>query len=376
MLIRKEKLEILLIKGGGNVSEFYCKTKIISGPGTVSQLKELNSQKLLLVADPYFVQNGTAGRVAAASGAQTEIFDKVMPDPSVELVAEGVAVVRDFRPDTVVALGGGSTMDCAKAMAHFAGGDITLVMIPTTSGSGSEVTDFAVLTHGETKYPLVDKKLLPDMAILDSDLLAGLPKSLVADAGFDILGHALESFVATGANAFTDALARAAFCETLALLPGSFSGNTDLRGRIHEAATMAGMAFSQAGLGLCHGLAHALGAACHVPHGRLIAILLPSVIDCNLPACGEKYARLARAANLPGVSDTLAVRNLKNALVRLRKQLGMPASIRETGADTCGLWQNRNKIIKIALNDPCCQTNPRPTDPAAVEKILEAAIGG
>ena len=351
------------------MTKFFCKTKILSGAGAVTGLKELGSKKLLLVSDPYFAQNGTAGRIANLSGAQTEIFDKVTPDPSVELVAEGTALVKAFEPDTVVALGGGSAMDCAKAMAYFAGGDIRLVMIPTTSGSGSEVTDFAVLTHGETKHPLVDDKLLPDVAILDSDLLKSLPKSLIADAGFDVLGHALEAFVATEAGAVTDALAKEAFCTALALLPGSFGGNVELRGQMHEAATMAGMAFSQAGLGLCHALAHALGAACHIPHGRLIAILLPGVIDCNAPACGEKYARLARAANLSGASDTLAVRNLKNALVRLRKNLNMPASLREAGVTALDV----ENAVKTALADPCCNTNPIKADPHMVRKVLEAS---
>jgi 1-propanol dehydrogenase len=361
-------LEILLIKGGGTVSEFFCKTKIISGAGAVSRLKELNCQKLLLVADPYFVQNGTAGRIAALSGARTEIFDKVTPDPGVELVAEGVAKLRDFQPDTVVALGGGSAMDCAKAMAYFAGGAPRLVMIPTTSGSGSEVTDFAVLTHGETKYPLVDQKLQPDAAILDSDLLGNLPKSLIADAGFDVLGHALEALAATNANAITDALAKEAFCTALHLLPESFAGNKAVRGQLHEASTMAGMAFSQAGLGLCHALAHGLGAAYHVPHGRLIAILLPGVVDCNLPVCGEKYARLARAANLSGASDTLAVRNLKNALIRLRKTLNMPATLREAGIKTLDV----ESVVKTVLADPCCATNPVKADHHTVRKVLEA----
>ena len=350
------------------MSEFYCKTKIISGAGAVAALKELKSKKLLLVSDPYFSQNGTAGRIAALSGAQTEIFDKVIPDPSVELVAEGVAKLREFGPDTVAALGGGSAMDCAKAMAYFAGGDISLVMIPTTSGSGSEVTDFAVLTHGQTKYPLVDQSLQPDVAILDGELLKSLPKTLVADAGFDVLGHALEAFVASNAGAMTDALAGEAFCTALRLLPESFAGNTAVRGQLHEASTMAGMAFSQAGLGLCHALAHALGAAWHIPHGRLIAVLLPGVIDCNMPACGEKYARLARAAGIPGATDTLAVRNLKNALIRLRKNLSMPATLREAGVTAPDV----ESTVKAALADPCCGTNPVKTDPCVVRKVLEA----
>ena len=353
------------------MSEFYCKTKIISGAGAVGALKELGSKKLLLVADPYFVQNGAAGKIAEATGARTEIFDKVTPDPSVELVAEGVAKLREFQPDTVAALGGGSAMDCAKAMAYFAGGEISLVMIPTTSGSGSEVTDFAVLTHGNTKHPLVDRRLLPDVAILDSDLLKSLPKSLIADAGFDVLGHALEAYAAANAGPITDALAKAAFCTALKLLPESYAGNRAVRGQIHEAATMAGMAFSQAGLGLCHALAHALGAAYHIPHGRLIAILIPGVIDCNMPVCVEKYAALAQAAGIPGATDSLAVKNLKNTLIRLRKTLNMPATLREAGVTAPDV----ENTVRTALADPCCKTNPIQPDSVTVRKVLEAVAG-
>ncbi|MBQ8797145.1 MAG: iron-containing alcohol dehydrogenase [Oscillospiraceae bacterium] len=358
------------------MTEFSCKTKIISGAGSVSQLKSLKSQRLLLVTDPYFSQNGTAQQLLTQSAAaHTQIFDKVAPDPSVELVAEGTAAVREFQPDTIAALGGGSAMDCAKAMKHFAGGDCILVMIPTTSGSGSEVTDFAVLTHGNTKHPLVDERLRPDMAILDSDLLKSLPKTLIADAGFDILGHALESFTATGAGTFSDALAKDAFCTVLALLPGSFAGDTTHRGRIHEAATMAGIAFTHAGLGLCHALAHALGAMYHIPHGRLIAILLPAVIDCNAHACGKKYAALARAAGLPGSADSVAVRSLKNALMRLRRELRLPQNLKEAGVDPRQLWHSTPEIIKTALADPCCATNPLKIEDFMVRRVLEEVSG-
>ena len=358
------------------MEHFSCKTKIISGSGSVAQLAELKSQKLLLVTDPYFAGNGVAQRIAQSSGAkQTQIFDKVMPDPTVELVAEGTAAAKQLQPDTIVALGGGSAMDCAKAIARFAGMDMRLVMIPTTSGSGSEVTDFAVLTHGSTKYPLVDEKIRPDVAILDSDLLKSLPKSLVADAGFDVLGHAIEAYTATGATAITDALAKEAFCITFAALPASFGGCTEVRGHIHQAATMAGLAFTHAGLGLCHALAHSLGAAYHIPHGRLIAMLLPPVIECNAHACGSKYAALARAIGLPGSADAMAVRSLKNALIRLAKELHMPRNLKEAGIEPRQVWHRSGEIVRAALADPCCKTNPMQAEDFMVRRILEEVTG-
>lgn len=355
---------------------FESRTKIVAGAGAVGYLGSMGAKRVFLVSDPFFFENGTAARIAAqAKAEQVEIFHKVVPDPTVELAAEGTAAVRAFQPDLIVALGGGSAMDCAKAMVYFAGVEAKLAAIPTTSGSGSEVTDFAILTHNGVKHPLVDKRLRPDVAILDSDLLEKLPKTLVADAGFDVLCHALEAYVATGAGTITDALAAEAFSTTFAHLPASYGGKTAVRLKIHMAATMAGMAFTQAGLGLCHAMAHSLGGAFHVPHGRLNAILLPSVIGMNAYAAGEKYAQIARLAGLGGSAETVAVRNLKNALVRLRKELGMPATLAQAGVDPREVWHRSGDLVKAALEDPCCKTNPAKVEDFMVRRILEEVTG-
>ena len=358
------------------MEHFHCKTKIISGAGAVSALKDMRIKRLFLVTDPYFSENGEARRIGETAGAEAfEIFDRVVPDPGVELAAEGTSAVRRFGPDTIVALGGGSAIDCAKAMAYFAEGAVKLVAIPTTSGSGSEVTDFAILTHGGIKHPLVDERIRPDAAILDSELLQNMPKSLVADAGFDILAHAVESYTATGAGVMTDALAADAFSAAFALLPASFAGNTQVRQRIHMAATMAGMAFSQAGLGLCHALAHSLGGMFHIPHGRLNAILLPAVIDCNASAAAGKYAKLARNAGLGGSADSLGVRNLKNGLVRLRRELGLPQTLAQAGVNPREVWHHSGEIVAAVLADPCCRTNAVPVEDFMVRRILEEVSG-
>ena len=359
------------------MERFSCKTNIISGAGAVCVLAELEAKRLLLVTDPFFVKNGAAQRVlTAAKAPHTQIFDKIRPDPSVELAAEGTAAVRSFGPDTVVALGGGSAMDCAKAMAYFSGLKPRLVAIPTTSGSGSEVTDFAILTHEQVKHPLVDRKLCPELAILDSDFLKALPSSLVADAGFDVLSHAIEAYVAKNAGAVTDALAGEAFSSAYAALPASFAGRQDVRGRIHMAATMAGMAFTQAGLGLCHAMAHSLGGVFHIPHGRLNAILLPAVISCNAYSAGDKYARLARRAGLGGSADAVAVRNLKNALIRLRRELQLPQTLLQAGVDLRQLRSYEKDIVAAALAEPCCATNPVGVEDYMVRKVLEEVTGG
>lgn len=358
------------------MKEFRSGTKIVCGAGAVQALKDVNAKKLLVVTDPFFAKNGLAQKVAeAAKAEQVKIFDQVAPDPSVMLVAEGTALVREFMPDVIVALGGGSAMDCAKAMLYFAGGSIRLVAIPTTSGSGSEVTDFAILTHQSVKHPLIDGRLRPELAILDDDLVAGLPPSLVADGGFDVLSHALESYVAKNASPFTDALAKDAFCSAFATLPASFAGRQEVRGKVHIAATMAGMAFTQAGLGVCHALSHSLGGMFHVPHGRLNAILLPSVVSCNASVAGDKYAKLARAAGLGGSADAIAVRNLKNGLVRLRRELRLPETLAQAGVAPRDVWHRANEIVAAALNDPCCQTNPVQVEDFMLHKILEEVTG-
>lgn len=358
------------------MEKFSCSTTILSGPGAVEALKDMNCKRLFLVADPFFVKNGTAQRIAKLTGAaDVEIFDKVQPDPTVELAAEGTARLRDFRPDLLVALGGGSAMDCAKAMAYFAKGDYKLAAIPTTSGSGSEVTDFSILTHNKVKHPLVDKRLRPDYAILDSDLLQQLPKGLIAETGFDVLCHAVEAYVAADAGTITDLYAREAFQSAYASLPASYAGNTQVRLKIHLAATMAGLAFTQAGLGLCHAMAHSLGGLFHIPHGRLNAILLPAVISSNAYVAGKKYAELARAAGMGGSADTIALRNLKNGLIRLRRELNLPETLVQAGVDPQAVWRSTAKIVETTLADPCCRTNPMQVEDFQVRRILEEVTG-
>ena len=359
------------------MKEFQCMTRVVQGRGALSALKMLKSTRLLVVSDPFFAQNGWAERVAASSGAEKwEIFSEVAPDPSVELVARGTAQLLEFSPDGVVALGGGSAMDCAKAMVYFSNQDLPLAAIPTTSGSGSEVTDFAILTHEGTKHPLVDPALRPRLAILEEELLTGLPPALIADSGFDVLAHALEAWVGTKGNPMTEALALDAFRRVFSLLPKSFEGDKSTRLEIHAASTMAGLAFTQAGLGVCHALSHALGGQFHVPHGRLNAILLPAVVARNGEAVGGRYALLARLAGLGGSSDTMALRNLKNGLIRLRTRLELPGSLAAAGVDSGELTEKTEEIVSAALNDPCCATNPMPVTGELLREILREVTHG
>ena len=358
------------------MQEFYCKTKIISGEGALNWLEGRKWESLLLVTDPYFMENGWAERIAGMVQAEKRIFfHHIKPDPTVELAAEGTAILRQAKPDLLIALGGGSAMDTAKAMRYFAGEREVFVAIPTTSGSGSEVTDFSILTHDGVKHPLIDKKMQPDVAILAKELVEKLPPSLVADGGFDVLSHALESFAAINATPVTQALAGSAFMTAFARLPASFRGELQAREEVHLASCMAGLSFSQSGLGMCHGLSHVLGGVFHLPHGRLNAILLPQVVTVNAAKAGAEYAKLARLAGLGGSGDTMAVRNLKNALIRLRKELQLPATLAEAGIPTQKVRQHRAQIVEAALKDPCMDTNPVRTDAFTVGSVLDAVTG-
>ena len=358
------------------MERFFCKTRIIAGPGSLATLSELHIKRLLIVADPYFIENGTANHIAHISKAEhTEVFSKVVPDPSVILAAEGTKIVQQFQPDTILALGGGSAMDCAKAMAYFSGLPVRFVAVPTTSGSGSEVTDFAILTHDGVKHPLVDSKLQPDIAILDSDLLASLPKKLVAETGFDLISHAMEAWAATDAGQISDALAFDALRTAFSALPKSYAGDQNARLQIHTAATMAGMAFASAGLGLCHALSHALGGEFHTPHGRLNAILLPSVIEYNAEGALRRYGELSRRLGFSAGSDTIALRALKNALLRLRRELDLPSTLVEAGIDGALVAQQSDALVAAALADPCCTTNPIKPQEQHVRRILAEVTG-
>ena len=353
------------------MEKFRCRTQLLMGPGALQELRTLKAERLFLVTDPYFVKSGMAQQVLRMSGAgKWEIFDKVVPDPTVELAAEGTAAYQKFAPDLLVALGGGSSLDCAKAISYFADGKAVFCAIPTTSGSGSEVTDFAILTHDGVKHPLVDPRLQPDYAILDSDLLQSLPRSLIADAGFDVLSHALEAVAAKNAGRMSSLLAMDSFSLAYAHLLRSYEGDQTARLPVHQAAAMAGLAFNHAGLGLCHGISHCLGARFHVPHGRLNAILLPAVLSCNREAAAHAYGELARFAGLGGSVDAVAFRNLQNGLKKLRDQLHLPSTLQQAGVDPKAVYGQLSEIAEDVLQDPCCATNPRPVTEELVKSLL------
>ncbi len=345
------------------MEQFSLKPKLYFGGEPLAALDELGGRRVLVVTDGFLVSSGLLDRVKSRLDGPVEVFDQVEPDPSFQLVARGVAQAQAFRPEAILAFGGGSPMDCAKAIRHFWGVACPLWCIPTTAGTGSEVTSFAVLTDTEkgVKHALVDDALLPDAAILAPEFLAGVPAKSTADTGMDVLTHAAEGYVAKGANAFTDALAEKAFSLAWANLPAAYRGEMGAKAAMLEASCLAGMAFNAAGLGVCHSLAHALGGAYHLPHGKINAILLPKVISWHgetAPACRQKYSHLAK---LCGLAPT--VRSLAAGLRRLALSLGEPERFpKEIDA---------SRIVAHAMADRCTPADPGPVTETALRAILE-----
>ena len=344
-----------------HMETFTIKPKLHFGPDALGALRELAGKRVFVVTDAFLASSGLLERVRNyLTLSEVTVFDQVTPDPSVELVARGIQLLREVQPDAMIAFGGGSPMDCAKAIRWSAGGFVPLWAIPTTAGTGSEMTAYAVLTDTEKglKYPLVDETLLPEHAILDPSLLAGVPPTVTADTGMDVLTHAAEVYVSLRANPFTDALAEKAFVLAYENLPGAHRGDLERRGAMLYASCMAGMAFNAAGLGICHSMAHALGGRLHLPHGRLNAVLLPHVIRFNAAnqSAASRYAKLARLCGLAA-----SPRALSGAMSRLLTALKMPAAL--TVDDPIA-------IAAAAMADPCTATNPRVPTQAQLETLL------
>ena len=355
--------------------EFSCGVRICAGDGALGVLNREQAKRVFVVTDSYFSGNGTAAAVGSrVPGAVVEIFDKVTPDPTAALAAEGAALCRRFQPELLIALGGGSPMDCAKAIRLAYGKPLRFAAIPTTAGSGSEVTTFSILTHEGIKHPLVDRGLLPDLAILDPTLVATLPPGLVAEGGMDLLAHCVEALGGTNHSAFSDGLALQGAALAVTLLPDAFRGDTSVRGTLQEAATMAGLAFDHAGLGVCHALAHALGGVFHIPHGRLCGMLLPGVIEFNAPAAERAYGTLAQVLGCRAAAASLTTRNLISTIRTLRTRLRLPATLTEAGVTTAQWKAAEETVLTAALEDPCCRTNPVPVTRDGLRQILRTVI--
>ncbi len=342
---------------------FTLKPTLYFGAHALDALGELAGRRVLIVTDSFLAGSGLLDRVRAPlKDSAVTVFDRVTPDPSLELVAQGVNALRQAAPEVIVAFGGGSPMDCAKAIRCFSGQSIPLWAIPTTAGTGSEMTAYAVLTDTQKglKHPLVADSLIPEAAVLDPSLLAGVPAAVTADTGMDVLTHAAEAYVSCRATPFTDALAEKAFVLAYENLLAAYRtpGESPAKRAMLYASCMAGMASNAAGLGISHSLAHALGGQLHLPHGRLNAMLLPRVIAFNAAqdTAAEKYAALAKRCGLAGTPRALSA-----ALNRMLTVLKLPKTL---------AVDDPAAVAAAALDDPCTKTNPRTPTVLELEAIL------
>ena len=395
-----------------NMQWFKVPPKIYFENDSIQYLQKMEGiERAFIVTDPTMVKLGNVDKVLyylrkREKYCHSEIYSDIEPDPDVETIMRGVQAMRQFQPDVIIALGGGSAMDAAKGMWLFyehpeatfdglklkfmdirkraykfprLGAKAQMVCIPTTSGTGSEVTSFSVVTdkkNGNIKYPLADYALTPGVAIIDPQFVMSLPKSATADTGLDVLTHALEAYVSVMASDYTDGLALQAIGMVFEYLPRAYkNGATDTvaREKMHNASCIAGMAFTNAFLGLNHSMAHKLGGDYHIPHGRANAILLPYVVEYNAQKptkfatfpkyekfiADEKYARIAQYIGKGGKTVQESVQNLVQAIRDLEREVGAPASIQECGIDEKLFFDNLQRLSENAHEDQCTTANPR-----------------
>ena len=394
------------------MARFTLPRDLYHGKGSLEELKNLTGKKAIIV-----VGGGSMKRFGflqkaedylKAAGMEVKLFEGVEPDPSVETVMKGDEVMREFQPDWIVAMGGGSPIDAAKAMwvfyeypdttfeeiitpfsfptlrtkAHFCA-------IPSTSGTATEVTAFSVITDYQKgiKYPLADFNITPDVAIVDPDLAETMPAKLTAHTGMDAMTHAIEAYVSTLHCDYTDPLALHAIEMIHNELKKSYDGDMEARDRMHNAQCLAGMAFSNALLGIVHSMAHKTGAAFsggHIIHGAANAMYLPKVIQFNAknPEAAERYAQIARFIGLEGACTNCLVKALVKELREMNKALNIPLAIKNYGQggviadesiiDEKEFLEKLPEVAKNAIADACTGSNPRIPTQEEMEKLLKA----
>lgn len=376
------------------MKSFDIRTTIYFGDNALDRLLELPYNKILIITDPFIEKSGMLTLITSRlqqAFINFDIFSDVVPDPPLEKITLGVEKLLKTDPDCIIAIGGGSAIDSAKSIREFGRRatqkETALIAIPTTSGTGSEVTSFAVVTDAEhdIKYPLVSDSMLPTEAILDAELVKSVPASVTADTGMDVLTHAIEAYVSINNNEFSAALAEKAIeiCGTFLLRSYLDNNDSHARAKMHVASCLAGLAFNSASLGLNHGIAHAIGAKFHIPHGRANAIVLPHVIEFNsginkhskskkeYPKCVEKYCNVAKLLGCNNFNEITTIRALIGWIQFMNKEMNIPLSISQCGIDKREYMNAVESMAEKAIADSCTATNPRVPSKAEVCLILE-----
>lgn len=379
------------------MKEFSISTQVFFGEGALDELCEIQGKRVFIVTDKFIEKSGAIEHIKKRlASCETAIFSDVVPDPPIEVVAAGLKAMQQFGAQVVVAVGGGSSLDAAKAIRELdrrvTDGNSAIskcFAIPTTSGTGSEVTQFSVITDAQKglKYPISSRSLRPPVAILDPELVVTAPPAVTADTGMDALTHAIEAYVSTNATDFSDALAEKAITLAFRFLPEAYEhgGNRLAREKMHNASCLAGMSFNSAGLGITHSIAHAVGAKLHVSHGRMIGLVLPLVIEYNAnlditarakeyTVTAKKYLRLSKLLGISAPNVHVGVSNFIRKVKSLRKEVGIPSSLRDLDVDLGVYASEREQIIDSVMADLCTPTNPREVTRASVAKILDQLV--
>lgn len=386
------------------MARFTLPRDLYYGKDALSVLKSIKGKKALVVVGGGSMKRfGFLDKVTnylQEAGIEIQLFENVEPDPSVETVMAGAEAMRNFEPDWIISIGGGSPIDAAKAMwifyeypeltfedviTPFSLPDLRekarFIAIPSTSGTATEVTAFSVITDYAKgiKYPLADFNITPDIAIVDPELAETMPQTLTAHTGMDALTHAIEAYVSTCHSPFTDPLALQAIDMVFNELVASYEGNMDSREQMHYAQCLAGMAFSNALLGIVHSMAHKTGAAFstgHIPHGCANAMYLPYVIQYNAKAEPKRYAAIARYIGLDGATDEALIEALCTKINDYNSQLNIPHSLQEFGIVEEEFLTKLPDIAENAVGDACTGSNPRSITPEQMAELFKCCYYG
>ncbi|XMB85891.1 iron-containing alcohol dehydrogenase [Mycoplasmatota bacterium WC44] len=384
---------------------FTIPRDIYFGKGTIEELKNLKGKKALMVIGGGSVKkSGALDRIEGylkEAGMETKLLEGVEIDPTIDTVMNGAKVMQEFEPDWIIAIGGGSPIDGAKGMwVFYEHPELTFeeAIIPftlpelrkkakfaavsTTSGTGTEVTSFSVVTNKKTgfKHPIADYNVTPDIAIVDSDLVQTMPAKLKAYTGMDALTHAIEAYTSTVSNEFTDPLAMKAIEMVKENILDSYNGDEEAGNKLHLAQCLAGMSFSNAILGIVHSMAHKTGRKYNVdngiPHGCANAIYLPYVIDFNKKTAAKDYADIARRLGLTGNSDDELTNSLVEMVKDFNKKLNIPQTLKEFGISEQDFNDKLNETATAAVADPCTGTNPREISVEEMKKLFVCTYYG
>ena len=389
------------------MARFTLPRDIYFGENALDELKVLKGKKKAFIVTGGSAMQRTGflaklEKVLRDAGLEVKTFEGVEPDPSVETVMKGAAAMREFEPDVIASIGGGSPIDAAKAMwVFYEHPELTFddikdpfsipplrqkaifVAVPSTSGTATEVTAFSVITDysNKVKYPLADFEITPDVAIVDPALVESLPVKQVAYTGMDALTHAIEAYVSTLHCPFTDPLAIKAIEMVFDYLPQSYNKDMDAREQMHYAQCLAGQAFSNALLGIVHSMAHKTGAAFstgHIPHGCANAIYLPYVIKYNShePEAMRRYADIARRVGLGGTSEKAQVNALIAKIEEFNRAMNIPKTIQEFGVKEDEFLEKLDSIAELAVGDACTGSNPRSITPEQMAKLFKCTFYG